>query len=114
MGKTGTMIYVASPYSHPNAFVREKRFIDVVEFTGNLMKEGVIALSPIAHCHMIAKMCAMPVDFEFWQNYCIGLIDRCDAVVVLQLKGWEDSRGIKCELEYAQALGLPISYERLK
>lgn len=107
------MIYVGSPYTHPDRFVQEKRYLDVSIYTGYLMSKGNIAFSPIAHCHDIARYCKLPTDFEFWKHYCLSLLEKADAMVVLMLEGWEDSKGLTAEIKYAHSLGVPISYERM-
>lgn len=42
------LIYLASPYSHESAEVREARFHAVVEAAGVLMRAGHVVYSPIA------------------------------------------------------------------
>ncbi|MCP4786572.1 MAG: DUF1937 family protein [Fuerstiella sp.] len=48
------MIYLASPYSHSDANIREKRFRDVCRTAARLMRNGDVVFSPIAHGHPIA------------------------------------------------------------
>jgi hypothetical protein len=107
------MIYVGSPYTHTNKFIQEKRYLDVSVFTGELMKNGLTVFSPIAHCHDIARYCTLPTNYEFWENYCLRMMDVASAMVVLQLDGWDLSRGLTSEIRYATHLGIPISYERM-
>lgn len=51
----------------------------------------------------------LPDDFDYRDTLrqCLGLIDACDMVVVLD--GWEQSTGARIEVHYAQAVcGIPI------
>lgn len=107
------MIYVGSPYTHTNKFIQEKRYLDACVFTGSLMGQGIIAFSPIVHCHNIARYCNLPHDYSFWETYCLRMLDITSALVVLQLDGWEISRGLASEINYATHKGIPISYERM-
>jgi hypothetical protein len=43
------MIYLASPYSHPDRAVREERFRGACRATAALLRSGHAVFSPIAH-----------------------------------------------------------------
>ena len=45
------MIYLASPYSHPDPSVREQRFQNACRIAAELMRSGRIVYSPVAHSH---------------------------------------------------------------
>ncbi len=49
------MIYLASPYSHPDAVVREYRFRAACQAAASVMRSGQHVFSPIAHSHAIAE-----------------------------------------------------------
>lgn len=102
------MIYLASPYSSPDAAIMEWRFDAVCRAAGLLMKAGHVVYSPIAHSHPIAMRCNMPTDFEFWRHIDETMIARCDEVVVLLIDGWAGSAGIGSEIEIARRLNKPI------
>lgn len=103
-------IYLASPYSHSAAFVRLDRFNAVCRAAGELMGQGNIVFSPIAHSHPIALQCALPLGWDFWHAFDCAFIEWADAVVVLKLPGWEESVGIKAEIAIAEQLGKPVEY----
>jgi Domain of unknown function (DUF1937) len=104
------MIYLASPYSHPEREIRIKRFEDVARVAAKLMNEGHIVISPICHSHPIAELCDMPKEWEFWERIDKEILSKCEWIFVLCLNGWKDSRGIKAEINYAQELNMPIAY----
>ena len=103
------MIYLASPYSHPDAAVREQRYRAACRAAAALLRAGEPAISPIAHSHPLVEL-GLPADWTFWQRFDRDLLARCDAVVVLTLDGWETSVGVREEVRIAQELGKPVRY----
>lgn len=103
-------IYLASPYSHPSPCVRINRWNAVCRAAGELMNAGNIVFSPIAHSHPIAVQCDLPTGWDFWHAFDRAFIEWADAVVVLQLPGWENSVGIKAEIEIAAEIGKPVEF----
>lgn len=104
------MIYIASPYSHPDAWMMEERYNAVTRFTAGLLGSGLIVFSPIAHCHELSRQYKLPSTFEFWRKYCLGMLDKADELYVLKLTGWEESRGVQEEIAYASTKGIPLTY----
>jgi nucleoside 2-deoxyribosyltransferase len=103
------MIYLASPYSHPDAIVRERRFRAACSAAARLIRSGEIVFSPVAHCHAIA-LCGVPTDWRFWERHDRRFLEFCDEVVVLMLDGWRESVGVQAEIEIAEELGKPVRY----
>lgn len=99
------MIYVASPYSHPAPAMREHRYRAVEEYTFTLLRNRSWCYSPIVHCHHLAARFQLPFTADFWGEYNERMLERCDALHVLQLPGWEDSRGVQAEIRYWASLG---------
>ncbi len=62
------MIYLASPYSHPDQAVERLRFEAVCQAAATLMRHGLSIFSPIAHSHPIARF-GLPTDWAFWEHY---------------------------------------------
>jgi hypothetical protein len=104
------MIYVASPYSHPKAEIREENYRKVAYLSADLCSEGKLALSPIVYGHTLVGFKEMRTDWDFWMNFCISLLERCDEMIVYKIEGWENSRGVKEEIEFAQKKGMKITY----
>lgn len=112
------MIYLASPYTHKDVNVMQARYEAVRDFVGNQITQSTdrghnrmaILYSPIIHYHSIAVAWELPREFEFWAYVNDSMIARADAVIVLQLPGWEESRGIIHEIAYAKELGKSISF----
>lgn len=104
------LIYLASPYSHPDPAVQEQRFEAVAREAARMMAEGQFVYSPIAHTHPIAKFGELPKGFDFWEAYDAHLISLCTELVVLKLEGWDQSKGVAAEIKIAQALNIPVTY----
>jgi len=103
------MIYLASPYSHPERSVREARFQTVCKCAAAFMRNGHHVFSPIAHSHPIAQY-GLSVAWEFWKAFDLELLAMCDSMIVLKLDGWETSDGLWSEIEYAKDSGKPIVF----
>lgn len=104
------MIYLASPYTHPDPVVREDRFHIVCRAAGHFMAKGHKIFSPIAHTHPICVAKELPFEFGFWAELDKEMIRLCDEFWILQMDGWRESKGIAAELDYANSLGKPVKY----
>lgn len=103
-------IYLASPYSHPDEAVRQRRFEEVCRAAGWLMLTGNVVFSPIAHTHPIALMYELPKDWSFWKRQDVGMLRHARSLMVLTLDGWLESKGLQEELKIADQIGLPVFY----
>lgn len=103
------LLYLASPYSHSDPAVRQARFDAVCRAAAELIRQGKIVFSPIAHGH---PLCAygMPPDWQFWQQQDRRFLELCDEVAVLMLDGWRASAGVQAEIAIARELGKPVSF----
>lgn len=103
------MLYLASPYSHPEAAIREQRFRDVCRATAELMKRGENVFSPIVHSHPLVVY-GLPNTWKFWQRVDREYLEHCEKLVVLMLDGWRESIGVQAEIAIAGELQLPIEF----
>lgn len=104
------MIYLAGPYSHPEATVRHKRYEQLTAKTAELMLEGHVVFSPITHGHAVAEAHDLPTDFTWWEQQCLGMLRHASKVIVLTLDGWVQSKGVTAEIVFAHKLGIEIEY----
>lgn len=105
------MIYLASPYSHPDEAVRLARTEAVTLKAAELFVEGKMCFSPIVHGHALHSTgLNLPTDYEFWKQFNDWFIERCDKMVVYCLEDWDKSRGIIYEVKLALSLGKPVEY----
>jgi len=108
------LIYLATPYSDPDPAVREARFHAVNKVAASFMRDGVNVFSPISHGHSIAQDGDLPIDWEFWQEYCLAMLSYCCALFVLTVPGWRESVGVQAEIKMAEELDIDIFYEEIK
>ena len=106
----GELIYLASPYTHKDPAIKEKRFKDVNKITSKLMSEGFYIFSPISHTHPIALAGSLPGDWQYWEGYDRVIIKNCKCLLVLKMGGWETSTGVQSEIKIAKELGIPVEY----
>lgn len=104
----GKLLYLASPYTHPSPSIREQRYRDLMEYAGPLMVAGFFVYAPILQTHPVAAKFSLPVEFEWWEAYNRAFIEQSFAVVVADMAGWRESRGVQHEIELAKSLGLPV------
>jgi nucleoside 2-deoxyribosyltransferase len=103
------MIYLASPYSHPDPRVREHRFRAACQAAASMPCDGSIVFSPIVHSHPLVAF-GLPTAWSAWERIDRAYLERCDEVVVLMLDGWEASVGVRAEIDIARALGKPVRF----
>lgn len=104
----GLLYYLASPYTHPSPAVREQRYRDLQEYAGPLMASGQFIYAPILHTHHVAARYSLPVEFEWWERYNRAFIERSAGVIVADMNGWRESRGVRYEIALARSLSLPV------
>jgi hypothetical protein len=102
--------YIGSPYSHPEALIREERFIHAAYYLMQKLKRREWAYSPIVHCHQLSQIWGMPTDAEFWRDYDFAMLAHARKFEVLRLDGWDQSLGLKGEIEEATRLNIRIEY----
>lgn len=107
---TKQLTYLASPYSHPEAHVREWRFQKVCAAAAALMRDGELVFSPIAQSHPIALYGALPLGFDFWERYDRAVLACCRRVLVYKLPGWDASKGVAAEIAIAIELDIPVDH----
>jgi hypothetical protein len=108
-GKVGDLIYLATPYSHPDPAMREGRYLMACKAASALLQQGLHVFSPIAHTHQIAQY-GLPTGWDFWESYDRLYLDRCDALYVLKMDGWEESVGVQAEIRIMEEMGKPVTY----
>jgi hypothetical protein len=99
--------YIACPYWHDDESVRNYRRRKAIEYTSVLVKKGILCYSPLLYTDRFKND---NTKENYWLEHGRRMIDACDRVRVLCLEGWEESGGVKGEIERAQDLGLEIIY----
>lgn len=102
------LIYIASPYTNASPTIVHENFVEVSKFAAKLCSKGYIAFSPITYGHTLLEYNDMPSDWSFWKNFCLSFLQRSDELWVLMLPGWEISRGVQEEINYAKENNIPV------
>jgi hypothetical protein len=105
--------YLAGPYSSTQIHIRDRRYHQLSFVAAQLIKRGELVYSPVTACHNIAMDYELPTDAEFWLRQNLAFLSRCDRMYVLCLEGWEQSIGVKREIEFATERNIPIEYVTL-
>ena len=103
------MIYLASPYSHPEPCIREARYEAACRATAAFVRAGHPVYCPIVHSHPLARF-GLPTDWAFWEVFDRAHLRNCEQLVVLMLRGWRESECLRAEVQIAIELELPVSY----
>lgn len=45
---------------------------------------------------------------EYWRDYSLNMLSRCDMLVVLTLEGWQQSVGVTAEIRLGEDSGIPV------
>ena len=102
-------IYLASPYSSDDPALRESRYKAACSVTAQLLDKGNLVFSPIVHSHMLAENYDLAGEFVFWSEWCLSFLRHwATHFAVLELAGWQESKGIAVEKRIAEELGLPM------
>lgn len=102
------LIYLASPYSHNAASVREHRYLEARCFTIKMLLKGYALFSPIVYGREMEAQ--IGTNFEVWQTLNDSMIRAAPEFWVLTIDGWRDSRGVRHELELAYELNKKILF----
>jgi hypothetical protein len=106
------MIYLASPYSDKSKRVMEKRYLEACRVVGRLTKKGLVVYSPIVHFHVVAGLCKLPTDQNFWRNIDFEMLGYASKLYILKIPGWKTSKGVLEETQFADVRYIPIVYIR--
>jgi hypothetical protein len=66
---------------------------------------------PIAHSHSIETESDLPPqEGNWWLERDFPFLDACDELWVYMMSGWEKSYGVGREIEFANKMGIPITF----
>jgi hypothetical protein len=108
--KAGKLIYLASPYSHEDAYVRGNRVCEAGAAMRELTRLGHIVFSPISTSGVMVSLGVLSWDDPWWYEWSMAFLRRADECWVLMTDGWEESVGVENEMEYAAEHGMPVRY----
>lgn len=102
------LCYLATPYTKYHLGI-EAAFVHACEIAARLLKQGVRVYSPIAHTHPLAIYGNLdPLDHSIWLPFDEAMMDAADCLIVARMKGWDQSYGVKHEIEFFARESKPI------
>jgi hypothetical protein len=105
------LIYLASPYSHADPAIKQQRVFAIARVAGDLINQGCLVFSPIAHGETIVlNNPGFGDDWARWQLVSRGMIAKCDEFWVVMIDGWNESNGVRAEIAIAHELGKPVQF----
>lgn len=104
------IIFVSSPYTSDDPLVVELRMQALTRYLATLASENKVAFSPLLMHFCLDSGVDLPSDFDFWANFCLNLLYKCDVVHVLKLAGWDKSKGVLTEIAFAEENDIPVVY----
>jgi hypothetical protein len=110
---TNPIVYLASPYTHFDEAIRQRRYEVVTQVAAIFIGQGKVVFSPITMTHPIDRILAgsdKTLGSDYWVRFDESFMNFCSEMVVLKLMGWETSTGVNREIKYFVGKGLPISY----
>jgi Domain of unknown function (DUF4406) len=93
------LVYIAGPYTHPDPVENTHR---TIRFATKLIDEGLV--TPVVPHLTLLWHLVVPRPLEFWYEYDIATLARCDALY--RLPG--ESHGADREVEFAREKGIPV------
>lgn len=106
--ETPPLYYLATPYTHPNPDVAGSRVQASLEVAGAYIAKGWHIYNPLAASCPLAAQGSVPP--QGWYEYDLAILARCQALLVLQLPGWQESVGVAREIAYAEGIPMAIQY----
>ena len=104
------LTYLATPYTHSNAWVMQERLRLSFAVESGMVAAGARVYNPLryssAYDYEVDPQAPRPSE-DYWREFGLQLLGACDLLFVLQLPGWEDSVGVRLELERAESLDIP-------
>jgi len=106
------LLFLSCPYSDPSEAVRRARYDEAVKAAADLMRRGHFVLCPVIMNHPVeAELLAQELSCPsgYWKLLEALLANVSSELVLLQLPGWQESRGVAREIALFSSLYKPIS-----
>jgi hypothetical protein len=113
----GKVLYIASPYSAVGVVdeelkkdIMKARFEEVTAIEAELTKlYQLTLLCPITTSHLFKEYQPdLGTSWDFWSQIDENLLRVVDALLLIKMAGWENSIGVKAELQLAVKHNKPV------
>lgn len=107
------MIYIATPYSHTDPKVIERRVTTVTQFAAMLCRCGVLVYSPITHGHQLALVNSLiETNASAWREHNLEILKHCHQLIVLGAReNIITSIGCQTEIKFARENNISVTYK---
>jgi hypothetical protein len=109
--------YLGNPYRHEDPSVEDERILKTTQAAGTLIRYGIKTgamlniLAPVLQNYHIDRTNKFtPEEMNCVLNLDLTLLAKSDGMIVLTLDGWEDSTGLKLEIDFCKQNNKPIYY----
>lgn len=96
------LVYIAGPYSHPDPLLNGRNAILVAERIYDRSQHELVPVVP--HTTMLWQLVAPHEDVDFWYEYDMKILARCDGLLRIPGESW----GADEEVRFALARGIPV------
>ena len=96
------MVYLAGPYTSPNNNHNTRKACEAADI---LVRHGVWPIVPHMS-HLWDTISQEEYDPQFWYDYDLKLLFRCDAMVVM--RDSENSKGVQLERDFCITNHIPV------
>ena len=110
--------YLAHSYRHKDKSVEDERIKKATETAGSLILYGmrtgrdIKVLAPVVHNAPIYRTNNFSPEemLHVFGTFDFHLLKLADAMIVLTLPGWRESKGVTAEIEFCKANNIPVHY----
>lgn len=106
--QTNELIYLACPFRHEDPKVQKMRCAAAHRITAQLIAQGKHVFSPLTHNEVLVDICDDKIPKEYWMQFDLNILSRCNRLLVLKLEGWDISKGVQREMQFARERDIPI------
>lgn len=103
--------YLATPYAKYHKG-HEAAFQEAAALGGRLLANGVYAFTPIAHSHPYATYAPPLIEdhgtHDLWMPFDKQFVDAAFGIIVADMDGWRESKGVTMEVNWAREQGKPL------
>lgn len=100
------LLYLVGSFTSIPESKKNEKFKEASDIALEAWYKGWSVISPHKNCYGFNPDDNM--DYETWLIALASQIGRCD--VVLVLPDWEESEGVKMEIQFARYLNIPVVY----
>ena len=98
--------YAASPYWHPRIEIRRARATAAAAVL-ELIKDNEAVFSPVVYSAVLQEQYGFSPP-DGWYDFDLNFLAVAAGLTILEIPGWEHSRGILIEMGFARGRELPI------